>query len=577
MVFKIKSERTRKCTTNPSTNNRPLRVRQTKQRFSASLKRTGDKSSLDDGINICNFARLMFETRKDISDLALAHMTLSKYADPSPVHDDARTLVALQKFYASEQRCAEVNLNFLSNAYLGDVTVTKALAYAERFITGLTRNIGIDEVMAAGYFTGGASVHRPRKRSAVAEKLAGGNLASYDASSRFWAGVLRTSDRLTDIKISHAAYCRMAVVPKNEKENRIIAAEAELSLYLQRGIGVALRRRLRRVGCDLKDQQNNRRAAFHASVMGDSVTVDFSAASDSFSLGLINRVCPESLLSLLHFCRAPAIKIDVLGYKRIHVLEKISSMGNGYTFELESLVFLALARAATHMTGCDITDVFVYGDDVVLPARSYPVFQEIMTKLGFLFNKQKTLTEGQLRESCGKYFHRGKDVTPFYIRGPYATILDKYLTLNNLSRWMARTGSTGAYLPLWKSILTSVPREHQRFGCDCMSDMYIALNEEMFCNKSLLEEIGYTPHIRRNENYQCDELKVRVIKSTIVPHDGSIGFYRSRFNLHRSTFSGLVSKEQSSTVVKKFYDSAPEPEAKAIKATGWITKWLCLS
>lgn len=557
---------------------RKVSPREQFRRFHRSIQRVGTTSALADSLRIGKFARQMFETRKDISDLSLACQVASKYADPSKEADDARTLTAMKKFFDAERRCAAVNLAFLSNAFMGDVNVTRSLAYAETFVTGLVRTVSIDEVMAAGYFTPGASVHRTRKDSAVARKLEGGKLSAYHTCASFWRKVVQSSDCLTDISVNPTAYCRLAIVPKNEKENRIIAAEGELSLYLQRGIGVALRRRLKRVGCDLCDQQNNHLAARRASLSNDLVTVDFSAASDSFSLGLVKRVCPKGLLDLLLFCRAPAILIDVLGTTRYHQLEKISSMGNGYTFELETLLFLALARAATHYCGGDVNDVTVYGDDVILPRCAFNFFSEVMTKLGFLFNKSKTMTDFHLRESCGKFYHRGRDITPFYIRGPYTTIFDKFLTLNNLMRWMTRTGNLyGAYRSLWLELLNTIPAEHRRFGIDTTSDLYIALPYEMLCEEQFQKQIGYKPHFRYNDSLCYNEVKVRVCRTKIDPHCGQLGYYRSYFNMRRQTF---VQYSDGAAVVnvRSDMDWAPavEPEAYAMSTIGFCTKWIFL-
>ena len=62
---------------------------------------------------------------------------------------------------------------------------------------------------------------------------------------------------------------------------------------------------------------------------------------------------------------------------KIIKLNKFSSMGNSYTFELESLIFYSLAVATCSHLGIDPRDVSVYGDDVIIPANAVTLFYVI--------------------------------------------------------------------------------------------------------------------------------------------------------------------------------------------------------
>jgi hypothetical protein len=76
-------------------------------------------------------------------------------------------------------------------------------------------------------------------------------------------------------------------VPKNYKTDRTIAIEPDWNMFLQKGLGGLLRRRLRRVGQDLNDQSTNRFCAAVGSIDGSLATLDMSMASDTVAYRLV--------------------------------------------------------------------------------------------------------------------------------------------------------------------------------------------------------------------------------------------------------------------------------------------------
>lgn len=201
---------------------------------------------------------------------------------------------------------------------------------------------------------------------------------------------------------------RGLTVPKNAKTDRFIAAEPTGNVFLQLGVGNYFRQCLRRVGINLDDQTINQ--ALAKSALEDGLaTVDLKAASDTIPSALVWQLLPYSWASLLWDLRSPEIQI-----KGEYVpLEKFSSMGNGFTFELESLIFWALTeslRDAMGLTG----RVSVYGDDIICPSEMVPRLTELLSFCGFTLNVKKSHSTGLFRESCGKHYFGGKDVTPIY-------------------------------------------------------------------------------------------------------------------------------------------------------------------
>jgi hypothetical protein len=88
-----------------------------------------------------------------------------------------------------------------------------------------------------------------------------------------------------------------------------------------------------------------------------------------------------------------------------------SSMGNGATFCLETLIFAAACYAVGSRR------FRVYGDDVIIEPECYDEYLRLTRFLGFSINHDKTFRDGPFRESCGLDVWNGVDVTPVYIRG----------------------------------------------------------------------------------------------------------------------------------------------------------------
>lgn len=229
---------------------------------------------------------------------------------------------------------------------------------------------------------------------------------------------------------------KVTTVPKNYKTDRPIAIEPQWNMFFQKGIGGLLRSRLRSVAVDLNDQSVNRDRAMLGSKNGSLATIDLSNASDTVSRWLVHELLPADWVAAMERCRSP---YSVLPSGERILLRKFSSMGNGFTFELESLIFWAISSAVVQFVRKDskLKDhrVSVYGDDIIVPVDCYDPVCEALIALGFTPNREKSYAAGPFRESCGMHAFNGHDVTPFYIRKPVDTLQDLFLLHNNLVRW----------------------------------------------------------------------------------------------------------------------------------------------
>jgi hypothetical protein len=251
---------------------------------------------------------------------------------------------------------------------------------------------------------------------------------------------------------------RITFVPKTATTHRTIAIEPLVNVYAQLGLGRMIRRRLKSFAyIDLDDQEPNQLLAREGSIRGFLATVDLSSASDTVARNVVRALLPEAWFTCLDSCRSKVGKLDGewLYY------EKFSSMGNGFTFELETLVFWALARSACVIAG-EPEMVSVYGDDIILPCAAYETLAGLLEYFGFQVNTRKTFTSGPFRESCGTDWYEGKNVRPFFQKEVPKDLHEVFALANALSA-RARDLGTGfgrasILHRAWRTAIERVPR-----------------------------------------------------------------------------------------------------------------------
>jgi len=202
-------------------------------------------------------------------------------------------------------------------------------------------------------------------------------------------------------------------VPKDGTKFRGCAKEASINVTFQLDVGRVLKDRISRIGINLlEDQLAHREAARSASIHGDFATIDMSNASDTVCRVLVQLLLREDWHELLASLRATHTR--VLG--KWHRLEKFSSMGNGFTFELETIIFATLARTVIDDEGGDPDSVMCYGDDLIVPTCHYKSVVAGLRLFGFTPNPNKTFAEGPFRESCGGDYWEGTPVRAHFLK-----------------------------------------------------------------------------------------------------------------------------------------------------------------
>lgn len=223
---------------------------------------------------------------------------------------------------------------------------------------------------------------------------------------------------------------KVTLVPKTLKTPRIIAVEPVCMQFVQQGLKQVLVDRLETADLtagrvNFSDQVVNQRLALEGSKSSTWATLDLSEASDRVSMDHVLRAFKHSprFLGWMLACRSTRAKLPD---GTVMNLRKFASMGSALCFPVESLVFFTsiiasrIRRAGKFPTWAQVRSsargVYVYGDDLVVPADEAPGICEDLEALGFRVNRRKSFWTGQFRESCGLDGYGGEQVTPVYLR-----------------------------------------------------------------------------------------------------------------------------------------------------------------
>lgn len=228
-------------------------------------------------------------------------------------------------------------------------------------------------------------------------------------------------ERLRDSVPQSVPRARIILVPKDSRGPRVISCEPAELMFIQQGLMRSLYRtlethKLTSGYVNFTNQTVNRELARLSSKgIIEFATIDLSDASDRVSLELVRRVFPENWFEALNACRSEE---TTLPNGEIVKLNKFAPMGSSCCFPVEALVFWACAQASIRILegARHPSDVYVYGDDIVIPTRYASAVTRGLELVGLKVNANKSYCQGPFRESCGGDYHFGNDVTPVRVR-----------------------------------------------------------------------------------------------------------------------------------------------------------------
>ena len=228
---------------------------------------------------------------------------------------------------------------------------------------------------------------------------------------------------------------RASSVYKDSSKRRFINIECLWNSVIQKMIGWSIRQcLLHNAKIDLDDGQH-----YHRYLISKGVsTLDESNASDSIVHAYLKEVLSfdRRLFKAISLTRSEFILMDEFyptqtGFfqkqKLWNKVIKTSSMGNGYTFEILSLILGALVRYHDNQGS-------VYGDDIICRNECAADIVSDIRAAGFLVNEKKSFIAKPFRESCGAFFLEKRGyITCFDIKWCHS-VHDVIKTVNKFGR-----------------------------------------------------------------------------------------------------------------------------------------------
>jgi len=391
---------------------------------------------------------------------------LSKFSDFDVGID--KEAVAFGKWLKAESLCRETN-HLLRLRDLGEFQfssrVEQVLHFASLKIADILGDVPLSLCSEQGRFGPGADLSTRHGKVSSYYK--------YSNPGSSTPGILelvsnlgeefdnRAFDVIQDTSLVRGS--RLTFVPKNAKTHRSICIEPRWNIYFQLGIGEYIADRLRISGVDVTNQQCNRDFAKHAWRL-DLATVDLSSASDTISKNLVLGLLPVDWCDLLFQTRSPVTTYRGQTYE----LEKISSMGNGYTFPLETLIFYGVLYGCIKATGGHPFFINAYGDDLICPRYLLPLLKEVFLAIGFSVNSEKTFDSGVFFESCGNDYFRGWNVRPIFLKESVNNVERAFRLANQITEFARRRHGYGSadarYMVAQRTVVRFVPKSLRFFG-----------------------------------------------------------------------------------------------------------------
>ena len=387
---------------------------------------------------------------------------------------DASLRACYESWIASELQCKNTNEQFLADCF--NSAEMALLKIARKLVKRVLGSLDINEIFDhSGPGPGSSFGTTQNKTGAYYKYLDKENYHITWRGEKFlpgliwqddlWVRALGKTNRSTlseylewsSLNVNTIPGNRLMTVPKTAKTDRPISIEPGLLLMLQKGAGSSIRRKLKRAGIDLDHQ-----AVYHGEAVklywSEISTIDLSSASDTISEALVEALLPGNWYRFLDDIRSPFTRLPHGEWYRT---QKFSSMGNGFTFELETLIFWAISSAvviANRQRGLKQLSfkqlpranfhrlhVSVFGDDILCHKNDYVQICRWLQTFGFTVNSRKSFSgERAFKESCGVNTLYGYRLPVFNLKR-LDTWTDVFVLVNSLLSQVLDLRKIGMY------------------------------------------------------------------------------------------------------------------------------------
>ncbi len=341
-----------------------------------------------------------------------------------------RVDAALTKFIQCEQDVKESDKNWKQESKDSFLRISNLL-YAEMF-SAIDQEIYEEDIIPR--HGPGATAERTKGNLKFSQRKWTSRLEEYFPHGTFlfpnW-GLYLGPDYIDILEPGQELPVRVVTVPKTLKTPRIIAIEPTYMQYVQQGIHSSIYEKLEsrdwvysfiRYSSQVPNQELARKGSIDSSL----ATLDLSEASDRVSNQHVRHMLSRfpHLSGGVDACRSR--KADVPG-KGVIRLAKFASMGSALCFPMEALVFstvvfMGIEKALnTQFTRKSdfrrfVGKVRLFGDDIIVPKEYVIDVIGELESFGFKVNSDKSFWTGKFRESCGKEYFSGYDVSIHRVR-----------------------------------------------------------------------------------------------------------------------------------------------------------------
>jgi hypothetical protein len=250
----------------------------------------------------------------------------------------------------------------------------------------------------------------------------------YPIDEYYYASLGHVCDATAELNAlkSEESLAKVILVPKDSRGPRLISCEPLEFQWIQQGLAQAIMRTveshaLTKHAVRFTNQQPNQLGALMGSLHGRYATLDLNEASDRVSVGLVRLLFPEPVLTALEATRSLGTRLPD---NTVVTFNKFAPMGSALCFPVLALCVWAVLFSGLRTLDANIQteDVYVYGDDVIVPARLAEHAMIILESFGLKINRDKSCTKGFFRESCGMDAFKGENVTPVRFRTPWSSL-----------------------------------------------------------------------------------------------------------------------------------------------------------
>lgn len=225
---------------------------------------------------------------------------------------------------------------------------------------------------------------------------------------------------------------KVLFVNKDSRGPRTIACEPLELMFCQQGLRKLMydhieTHPLTASRINFTDQSVNQQLALLGSCENFIATIDMKDASDSVSWSLVQYLFKDT--PLVPYFRGTRSVNSILPDGRVVELKKFAAMGSALCFPVEALVFYALIIGTYALYEHLYPFAYVYGDDLIIDREIIPTLNEVFQEVGLKINLDKSFYNGPFRESCGKDYFKGDEVTTVKLRSQFKSLPDNIVSL----------------------------------------------------------------------------------------------------------------------------------------------------